>query len=121
MGQHGGILHVHKKVGEYVAQGEIIASVVDVFGTVLAEYGSPWPGIVIGRSTNPVSVQGDRIIHLGTIAPKDAVFATEVDSSDDEDKEEKLRHSPWSAHSPHAQPKKASRKSKPRKGGGDDE
>lgn len=81
--QHGGLLHVHKKVSDRVAKGEVIASVVDIFGTVLAEYMSPSAGIVLGRSVNPVSVQGDRIIHLAALAPEGTVYTAPVAKSGD--------------------------------------
>ena len=68
---HGGILHVFPRVNEVVEKGQVIATVVDSFGIVQAEYMCPHRGIVIGKSTNPVSVQGERIIHLGLIDEKD--------------------------------------------------
>lgn len=61
----GGILQVIPNLAQRVRKGELIATLRDVFGRVINEYSSPNNGIVIGKSVNPVSQTGSRIIHLG--------------------------------------------------------
>ena len=49
---------------------------------MIREYRSPFDGIVIGRSVNPVGQTGARILHLGRIAEDGRLppEETEVDS-----------------------------------------
>lgn len=61
----GGILQVLPSLTQRIKKGELIATLRDVFGRVIKEYNSPYDGIVIGKSVNPVSQTGSRIIHLG--------------------------------------------------------
>lgn len=61
----GGILQVIPNLAQRVRKGERIATLRDVFGRVIKEYSSPNNGIIIGKSVNPVSQTGSRIIHLG--------------------------------------------------------
>jgi hypothetical protein len=43
----------------------LVARVKNIFGTVVDEYYAPCGAMVIGRSSNPVAMAGDRIIHFG--------------------------------------------------------
>lgn len=61
----GGLLTVHVDLRERVKKGVLIASIRDVFGTLIKEYYAPEAGIIIGKSTGPVNQTGGRIIHLG--------------------------------------------------------
>ncbi|XXQ38004.1 Peptidase M14 carboxypeptidase A domain-containing protein [Plasmodiophora brassicae] len=65
----GGVLDVVPRCAELVVRGQFLASVVDIFGFVIRKYVAPEDGVVIGKSTNPANVQGDRILHLGVVAP----------------------------------------------------
>lgn len=64
---HGGLLSVLPDVTDTVAEGDLIARQADIFGDVVREYHAPSPGVVIGRSTNPVGQTGARILHLGDV------------------------------------------------------
>lgn len=64
----GGLLQVIPDLGEIVEEGQVIARQVDVFGDVVREYSAPHHGIVIGKSVEPVSPTGSRIVHLGHVA-----------------------------------------------------
>jgi len=68
----GGVLTVHPLIGEWIKKGDVIATIVDVFGIVTKIYRSPDDGIIIGKSANPTNHQGDRIIHLGIPYPAGA-------------------------------------------------
>ncbi|MCI5058830.1 MAG: succinylglutamate desuccinylase/aspartoacylase family protein [Flavobacteriales bacterium] len=67
---HGGVLEVKVKLCEKVEQGEVIATLKDVFGNLIKSYHAPNDGIVIGRSVQPIGQTGSRIIHLGKIKSK---------------------------------------------------
>jgi len=64
----GGLLQVPVDLGEVVEEDQVIARQLDVFGDVVREYRAPHRGIVIGKSVEPVSPTGARIVHLGHIA-----------------------------------------------------
>ena len=61
----GGLLTVHVELREQVLKGRLLASIRDVFGNLIKEYHAPEDGIIIGKSTNPVSQTGSRILHFG--------------------------------------------------------
>lgn len=61
----GGLLDVLPDVAQRVAQGEVIAVLRNPFGDVLREYRAPEDGIVIGKSSNPITPTGGRILQLG--------------------------------------------------------
>ncbi|MEX1365403.1 MAG: succinylglutamate desuccinylase/aspartoacylase family protein [Nannocystaceae bacterium] len=65
----GGLLQVLPELREVVDEGQVIARQVDIFGDLVREYAAPFRGIVIGKSVEPVSPTGARIVHLGQIAP----------------------------------------------------
>jgi predicted deacylase len=48
-----------------VQKGELIARLRNAFGDVTREHYAPTSGVVIGKSVNPVSPTGSRILHLG--------------------------------------------------------
>lgn len=64
----GGLLQVPVGLGDIVEEGQVIARQTDIFGDVVREYRAPNRGIVIGKSVEPVSGTGARIVHLGHIA-----------------------------------------------------
>lgn len=61
----GGYLDVVVDLKQELKQNDVIAILKDSFGAVLATYTAPEDGIVVGKSTNPVSSSGSRILHLG--------------------------------------------------------
>ncbi|KAL0083959.1 hypothetical protein F4703DRAFT_1857809 [Phycomyces blakesleeanus] len=66
----GGVLEVYPAVNTIIRKGDLIARIKNIFGNVVDEYFAPCGGIVIGRSSNPVAMSGDRILHLGVIKKK---------------------------------------------------
>ncbi|KAI9307022.1 hypothetical protein BJ944DRAFT_158808 [Cunninghamella echinulata] len=66
----GGILEVYPGVNTIVRKGDLIARIKNMFGTLIDEYFAPCTSVVIGRSSNPVAMTGDRIVHLGVIKRK---------------------------------------------------
>ncbi|GAA5797903.1 hypothetical protein HPULCUR_003299 [Helicostylum pulchrum] len=71
----GGLLEVYPDVNKFVRKGEIIARIKNMFGNVVEEYFSPCTGVIIGRSSNPVAMSGDRIVHMGVIKKTGEVLA----------------------------------------------
>ncbi|RNC92852.1 MAG: peptidase M14 [Allomuricauda sp.] len=63
----GGWLEVLVDLNQELSEGQDIAILRNAFGEVLETYKSPEAGIVIGKSTNPVNLNGGRIIHLGIV------------------------------------------------------
>ncbi|MEZ4883604.1 MAG: succinylglutamate desuccinylase/aspartoacylase family protein [Chitinophagales bacterium] len=63
----GGVLTVMPEVTDFVKQGELIATIRNIFGDVMQKYYAPNDGIVIGKSVSPVNQTGGRILHLGTV------------------------------------------------------
>lgn len=63
----GGYLEVLVELNQKVTQGQPIALLTDAFGNLIAEYTAPEDGVVIGKSTNPVVINGGRILHLGIL------------------------------------------------------
>ncbi|KAI8073824.1 hypothetical protein BC940DRAFT_289279 [Gongronella butleri] len=63
----GGVLEVYPSVNTIIRKGDVIARVKNIFGNIVDTYFAPCGGIVIGRSSNPVAMAGDRILHLGVI------------------------------------------------------
>ena len=63
----GGYLDVLVELNQKLKQNDIIAVLKNSFGEEIASYKAPEDGIVVGKSTNPVSSSGSRIIHLGIL------------------------------------------------------
>lgn len=77
----GGFLTVLPPLGAYLKKGDTIAEIRTVFGKVTKSYACPEDGIVIGKSVNPVSQTGSRILHLG-IGPRMIQCVTEDEELD---------------------------------------
>lgn len=63
--QRGGLLRVRPKITDFVREGEVIATQMNIFGDITQEYVAPESGIVIGHCVNPLGQTGARILHLG--------------------------------------------------------
>ena len=61
----GGLLEIPVELTQEIKKGDLIGVVRNPFGDVLKKYFAPQDGIVIGKSSNPVNMDGGRIIHLG--------------------------------------------------------
>lgn len=61
----GGLLETYPNLTDVVSKGDKIASLYDLFGTKLKDYYTSHKGVVVGKSVNPISQTGARIIHLG--------------------------------------------------------
>ncbi len=61
----GGLLDVPVELTQELKKGDLIGVLRNPFGDVIQQYFAPEDGVVIGKSTNPVNMNGGRIIHLG--------------------------------------------------------
>lgn len=52
------------RLGQRIKSGQVLARVNDPFGEVEVEVEAPVSGIVIGRSTSPLTHEGDALVHL---------------------------------------------------------
>ncbi len=59
-----GLITTICRLGQRVKSGQVLARVNDPFGEVEVDVVAPVPGLVIGRSTSPLTHEGDALIHL---------------------------------------------------------
>jgi predicted deacylase len=59
-----GLVTAKCRLGQRVSTGQVLAYVNDPFGEVENEVSAPVAGIVIGRSTSPLTHEGDALVHL---------------------------------------------------------
>ncbi len=62
-----GVLHLDVDLGARVAQGEMIATIVDPFGKRLGRVIARKPGVVIGHTQHPLVNQGDAVAHIAQV------------------------------------------------------
>ncbi|KAJ3268176.1 hypothetical protein HDV01_003359 [Terramyces sp. JEL0728] len=74
----GGVLEVYPNVNTIVKKGDLIARIKNIFGNIIDEIYSTHTGVTIGRSSNPVAMAGDRILHMGVIKKENEVLAAEA-------------------------------------------
>jgi predicted deacylase len=74
----GGVLEVYPPVNTIVRKGVLIARIKNIFGNTVDKIFAPDNAVVIGKSTNPVAITGDRVIHLGLIKRKEDIFPAEA-------------------------------------------
>jgi predicted deacylase len=63
----GGILRTKRKIGDYVAEGEVLGLISDPFGDWEAEVCASTDGLIIGRTNLPVVNQGDALFHIAAL------------------------------------------------------
>ncbi|MCB9082012.1 MAG: succinylglutamate desuccinylase/aspartoacylase family protein [Lewinellaceae bacterium] len=61
----GGLLHIYPDVKQWVKRHDLLAELRDIFGRRLKTFAAPEPGIIIGKSVDPISSSGARLVHLG--------------------------------------------------------
>lgn len=65
--EEGGYLDIKVDLNQKLAKGDLIAVMRNPFGDIINRYYCPEDGIVIGKSSNPINMDGGRIIHLGIL------------------------------------------------------
>lgn len=61
----GGILVVPPRLLERIREGQVVASLRNIFGDELKHYRAPEGGIVVSKNVNPVNQTGGRIMLIG--------------------------------------------------------
>lgn len=83
----GGILRLYKSDGDFVTEGEVMATVADPFGEEERTIEAPFGGIIVGRAVMPIVNEGDAVFHLGHVGSlpeaEDAVEDLSAQLSDD--------------------------------------
>lgn len=67
--QRGGFLAFHVKPGDFIDQGQTLASNYSIFGRERSLLEAPSPGIVLGMTTMPAVNPGDPVFHIATLTP----------------------------------------------------
>ncbi len=62
-----GIVRTECLLGQRVESGQLLATITDPFGELEIEVSASTTGIVIGRSTSPLSHEGDALFHLAEV------------------------------------------------------
>lgn len=63
----GGVLRLHKTIGESVAEGDLAGWISDPFGERETEVRVREGGLIIGRTNLPVVNQGDALVHVARL------------------------------------------------------
>jgi hypothetical protein len=62
-----GILRLSVAVGEHVRKDQTLGAVSDTFEDNKVSIVSPWTGVVIGQTVNPLVYRGDAVVHVGML------------------------------------------------------
>jgi len=74
-----GLVNHHKQLGDYVAKGDVLATISDPYGAQLDEIKSHAEGIIIGKQNIPLVQEGEAMYHLAYFkAPDDVVENIEI-------------------------------------------
>jgi predicted deacylase len=60
-----GLLHARAEPGMRVAQGQILARILDVFGDEIAQVRAPAAGLVLWRINHGMAGEGEKVFGLG--------------------------------------------------------
>ncbi|KAH6566903.1 hypothetical protein BASA62_006429 [Batrachochytrium salamandrivorans] len=74
----GGVLEVYPQVNSLIRKGDLVARIKNIFGNIVDEIFAPSHGVTIGRSSNPVAMAGDRVLHMGIIKKENEELAREA-------------------------------------------
>lgn len=68
-----GFVEYHKELGDRVQKQELLATIRDPYGTVLADVRSRYEGIIIGKQNIPLAQEGDAMFHVAYFHQPDDV------------------------------------------------
>ena len=68
-----GFVEYHKALGDRVQQQELLATIRDPFGTVLADVRARYEGIIIGKQSIPLAQEGEAMFHIAYFHQPDDV------------------------------------------------
>lgn len=78
----GGVLRMHRTVGDHVIKGELIATLGDPLGEQQVEINASMDGVIIGRTMLPIVNEGDALCHIAAISRPDVPQSMEQLESD---------------------------------------
>ena len=78
----GGVLRMHRMIGDHVSKGELIATLGDPLGEKQLELTEPIDGLIIGRIMLPIVNEGDAVCHIASISSPDLPQSMEQLESD---------------------------------------
>jgi len=78
----GGVLRLHRMIGDHVTKGELIATLGDPLGEEQIELTAPIKGVIIGRTMLPIVNEGDAVCHIAAISSPEAAQSLEQLESD---------------------------------------
>lgn len=61
-----GLINLHKRSGDYVEKGDILAKITDPYNTYKSKVIAKKGGYIFGHNNNPVINRGDALFHIGT-------------------------------------------------------
>lgn len=61
-----GILHLAHELGDEVAKGDPIATILDPYGKRLGRISAPLDGVIVGHTQHPLVNRGDAVVHIAT-------------------------------------------------------
>lgn len=65
--EKGGILDLEVRPGDLIYAGDRIGSILNPFGKTVTQIRAPWTGIIIGITTQPITVPGTGIAHVARL------------------------------------------------------
>lgn len=68
-----GFVSHQKALGDYVAKGDVLATIKDPFGVVLGEVKSHAKGVIIGKQNIPLAQEGEAMYHIAYFSKPDDV------------------------------------------------
>jgi predicted deacylase len=64
----GGILDLQFHPGDLVYKGDVLGLILDPFGRTVTKIRSPYTGVLIGTSTQPLAIPGTGIFHIARLS-----------------------------------------------------
>jgi len=58
-----------RNMGELIKKGDYLGSIEDILGNRSVHVRAPCDGVIIGLVANPLTYQGDAIVHIAKLDP----------------------------------------------------
>jgi len=63
---YSGLFHSQTKYGDFVTEGEVLATISDPYGEIEEQVLAPNSGYIINENQAPIVFQGDAVYHIST-------------------------------------------------------
>lgn len=67
--KRAGIFRLFRNMGELIKKGDYLGSIEDILGNRSVHVRAPCDGVIIGLVANPLTYQGDAIVHIAKLDP----------------------------------------------------